>query len=172
MIAADAARQAVRNLRRLSLISHDPNDVVRSVRIHALAQRAAIEELDPAAAAEANPGRRTLPGVAGHRGRHHLGAGVALADRSRSSTARSTEVRRPQLWQLLAEAPPRQTASDLDDLARCGRRAGFRGLAQDRTLRRGGGRLVEVPHRPQGGGHPIGQCGLLVERGAVAERRR
>jgi len=41
------ARRALRNLHRLSLASHDPNDSVRSVRIHALAQRSAVEGLAP-----------------------------------------------------------------------------------------------------------------------------
>lgn len=41
------ARTAVRNLRRLSLVTHDPNDPARSVRMHALAQRAGIENLPP-----------------------------------------------------------------------------------------------------------------------------
>jgi hypothetical protein len=48
-----ATRRVLRNLWRLSLISHDPNDECRSVRIHALAQRAAIEQLSPTAAAAA-----------------------------------------------------------------------------------------------------------------------
>jgi hypothetical protein len=42
-----AARRAIRNLRRLSLVTHDPNDPVRSVRMHALAQRAGMEGLTP-----------------------------------------------------------------------------------------------------------------------------
>ncbi len=41
------ARRALRNLHRLSLIAHDTGDPVRSVRIHALAQRAALDELTP-----------------------------------------------------------------------------------------------------------------------------
>jgi hypothetical protein len=41
-----AARRAVRNLYRLSLINHDPDDKYRSVRMHALAQRATTNELD------------------------------------------------------------------------------------------------------------------------------
>jgi hypothetical protein len=45
----EAARRAVRNLYRLSLVNHDPDDAYRSVRMHALAQRATLDELDRAA---------------------------------------------------------------------------------------------------------------------------
>jgi hypothetical protein len=45
--SAEGARRAIRNLRRLSLVTHDPNDPARSVRMHALAQRAGIENLSP-----------------------------------------------------------------------------------------------------------------------------
>src|SRR5262249_30291291 len=41
-----AARRAIRNLYRLSLISHDPDDKYRSIRMHALAQRATTDALD------------------------------------------------------------------------------------------------------------------------------
>jgi hypothetical protein len=41
------ARRAVRNLHRLSLITHDPQEQATSVRMHALAQRAALESLSP-----------------------------------------------------------------------------------------------------------------------------
>jgi hypothetical protein len=44
-VSPDQARWALRNLHRLSLISHDPDQATRSVRIHALAQRAAIEAM-------------------------------------------------------------------------------------------------------------------------------
>jgi hypothetical protein len=40
------ARRALRNLHRLSLVTHDPADAVRSVRMHALAQRSTVESLD------------------------------------------------------------------------------------------------------------------------------
>lgn len=40
------ARRALRNLHRLSLVTHDPADAVRSVRMHALAQRSTVEGLD------------------------------------------------------------------------------------------------------------------------------
>jgi len=43
---ADDLRQALRNLHRLSLITHDPADAVRTIRMHALAQRAAREGLE------------------------------------------------------------------------------------------------------------------------------
>jgi hypothetical protein len=46
------ARRALRNLHRLSLISHDPNGGVRAVRIHALAQRATLEGLDSSVRAQ------------------------------------------------------------------------------------------------------------------------
>lgn len=46
------ARRAVRNLWRLSLIVHDPDDDLRSVRIHALAHRAAREHVPPESAGE------------------------------------------------------------------------------------------------------------------------
>jgi Tetratricopeptide repeat len=49
--AGAGTRRVLRNLWRLSLINHDPNDEFRSVRIHALAQRAAIEQLGPPAIA-------------------------------------------------------------------------------------------------------------------------
>ena len=45
---ADTLRAALRTLHRLSLISHDPEDSIHSVRMHALAQRAAREPLEPA----------------------------------------------------------------------------------------------------------------------------
>lgn len=45
---AMVARRALRNLWRLSLITHDPVDPTRSVRMHALAQRATIERMPPA----------------------------------------------------------------------------------------------------------------------------
>jgi tetratricopeptide (TPR) repeat protein len=45
-------RRALRNLHRLSLVAHDPNDVVRSVRMHALAQRSTVESLSDDAVAE------------------------------------------------------------------------------------------------------------------------
>lgn len=45
-VSTELARQAVRNLWRLSLVSHDPDDVC-GVRIHSLAQRAAREQLAP-----------------------------------------------------------------------------------------------------------------------------
>jgi hypothetical protein len=47
VVSAPEIRRALRNLHRLSLISHDPADPLRSVRMHALAQRSAIEALDP-----------------------------------------------------------------------------------------------------------------------------
>jgi hypothetical protein len=50
-VSVEDARRTLRNLRRLSLISHDPDDEIRGVRIHALAQRAGIEALDQAALA-------------------------------------------------------------------------------------------------------------------------
>jgi len=40
------ARRALRNLHRLSLVTHDPADAVRSVRMHALVQRSTVESLD------------------------------------------------------------------------------------------------------------------------------
>jgi hypothetical protein len=49
--SAAVARRAIRNLWRLSLVTHDPIDPVRSVRIHALAQRANIERTTPDATA-------------------------------------------------------------------------------------------------------------------------
>src|SRR5262249_25066419 len=45
-VASAAARRALRNLYRLSLISHDPDDKYRSIRMHALAQRATTDALD------------------------------------------------------------------------------------------------------------------------------
>lgn len=45
---ATEVRRALRNLHRLSLVSHDPTDAARSVRMHALAQRATLDDL-PAA---------------------------------------------------------------------------------------------------------------------------
>jgi hypothetical protein len=48
-LSVEQARRALRNLWRLSLITHDPDDPVRSVRVHALTQRAGLEELGAAA---------------------------------------------------------------------------------------------------------------------------
>jgi hypothetical protein len=45
--AAADIRRALRNLHRLSLVSHDPTDPARLVRMHALAQRAAVDDLPP-----------------------------------------------------------------------------------------------------------------------------
>lgn len=45
--SATFARRAIRNLWRLNLVTHDPTDPARSVRMHALAQRAGIENLTP-----------------------------------------------------------------------------------------------------------------------------
>ncbi|MDX6429052.1 MAG: hypothetical protein QOE54_1418 [Streptosporangiaceae bacterium] len=45
------ARRALRNLHRLSLVAHDPSDAVRSVRMHALAQRSTVENLPAGALA-------------------------------------------------------------------------------------------------------------------------
>lgn len=50
-VSVEQARRALRNLWRLSLVSHDPDDSERSVRVHALAQRAGIERLTPTTAA-------------------------------------------------------------------------------------------------------------------------
>ncbi|HSV66346.1 MAG TPA: tetratricopeptide repeat protein, partial [Mycobacteriales bacterium] len=47
-VTAEDARRAVRNLHRLSLVSHDPATTARAVRMHVLAQRATLEQLDPA----------------------------------------------------------------------------------------------------------------------------
>jgi hypothetical protein len=44
--SAGDARRALRNLHRLSLVTHDTADAVRSVRMHALAQRSTVESLD------------------------------------------------------------------------------------------------------------------------------
>lgn len=46
------ARKALRNLHRLSLVSHDPDDPLASVRMHALAQRSALEAVAAAALPE------------------------------------------------------------------------------------------------------------------------
>lgn len=43
---ANDARRALRNLHRLSLVTHDPADAVRSVRMHPLAQRSTVDSLD------------------------------------------------------------------------------------------------------------------------------
>jgi hypothetical protein len=45
-VTAWDTRRAVRNLHQLSLVTHDPGDVTRAVRMHALAQRAILEHLD------------------------------------------------------------------------------------------------------------------------------
>src|SRR5262249_42317862 len=47
-VAVADARKALRNLHRLSLVIHDPDDDARSVQMHAIAQRAAFEELPEA----------------------------------------------------------------------------------------------------------------------------
>jgi tetratricopeptide (TPR) repeat protein len=52
-VSLAGARRALRNLHRLSLITHDPNDPVRSVRMHALAQRSTVENTTPDSLAEA-----------------------------------------------------------------------------------------------------------------------
>ena len=46
--SAELARQALRNLHLLSVLTHEPGGGGRSVRMHALAQRATLERLDPA----------------------------------------------------------------------------------------------------------------------------
>jgi Tetratricopeptide repeat len=46
-VAVWDARRAIRNLHRLSLLTHDPNGGPRAVRMHALTQRATLERLDP-----------------------------------------------------------------------------------------------------------------------------
>jgi hypothetical protein len=46
-VSAHDARRAVRNLHRLSLLTHDPNGGPRAVRMHALTQRATLERLGP-----------------------------------------------------------------------------------------------------------------------------
>jgi hypothetical protein len=48
-ISVAQARRVVRNLWRLSLVTHDPDDDARSVRIHALAHRAGREQVPPSA---------------------------------------------------------------------------------------------------------------------------
>jgi Tetratricopeptide repeat len=48
-VSAQDARLAVRNLHRLSLLTHDPNGGPRAVRMHALTQRATLERLGPSA---------------------------------------------------------------------------------------------------------------------------
>ena len=44
-VAAEDARRALRNLHHLSLLTHDPHGEPRAVRMHALAQRATLEDL-------------------------------------------------------------------------------------------------------------------------------
>lgn len=44
-VAVADARRALRNLHRLSLLTHDPDGGPRAVRMHALAQRATLEDL-------------------------------------------------------------------------------------------------------------------------------
>jgi hypothetical protein len=51
-VGEEDARRAVRNLHRLSLLTHDPAAGPRAVRMHALAQRAALERLAPDALSE------------------------------------------------------------------------------------------------------------------------
>jgi DNA-binding SARP family transcriptional activator len=46
-VQPDEITQALRNLNRMSLITHDPADATRAVRMHAVAQRATREALDP-----------------------------------------------------------------------------------------------------------------------------
>jgi hypothetical protein len=86
--AAGDARRALRNLHRLSLVAHDPNDSLRSVRMHALAQRSAVEHLQPQALAivvraAADAVVETWPDVEGHTGLGQVlrANATALADR-------------------------------------------------------------------------------------------
>lgn len=72
-VEAVDARRALRNLHRLSLVTHDPNDVLRSVRIHGLTQRWASETLDRNALADvvraaADAVLEVWPDVEGHSG--------------------------------------------------------------------------------------------------------
>jgi tetratricopeptide (TPR) repeat protein len=72
-VAAVDARRALRNLHRLSLVTHDPNDALRSVRIHALTQRWVSETLDRSALADvvraaADAVLEAWPDVEGHSG--------------------------------------------------------------------------------------------------------
>lgn len=48
-ISVAQSRRTVRNLWRLNLVNHDPDDDARSVRIHALAQRVGREQVSPSA---------------------------------------------------------------------------------------------------------------------------
>jgi hypothetical protein len=52
-VSAEQARRAMRTLHRLSLLTHDPKAGGRAVRMHALAQRAALEHLPDAVVAGA-----------------------------------------------------------------------------------------------------------------------
>jgi hypothetical protein len=51
VVTAEDTHRAMRNLHRLSLITHDPTAGERAVRMHDLAQRAALENLEPDALA-------------------------------------------------------------------------------------------------------------------------
>jgi hypothetical protein len=67
------ARRALRNLHRLSLVTHNPNDALRSVRIHALTQRWVMETLDRNALSDvvrvaADAVLEAWPDVEGHSG--------------------------------------------------------------------------------------------------------
>ena len=45
LVTTEDARRAIRNLHRLSLLTHDPADASRTIRMHALTQRATLERL-------------------------------------------------------------------------------------------------------------------------------
>lgn len=93
-ISAAQARRTVRNLWRLSLVNHDPDDDARSVRIHPLAHRAGREQVPSSvvdvvvrAAADALTG--LWPGV---------GAGTPLGQALRANATMVVHHRSAALW--------------------------------------------------------------------------
>jgi tetratricopeptide (TPR) repeat protein len=95
---ATVARQAIRNLWRLSLVTHDPIDPVRSVRMHALAQRANIERMPPDATAHAV----RVAADALVSAWPAIDAGTALGQALRANAATLIERHPTALWRTIA----------------------------------------------------------------------
>jgi hypothetical protein len=94
-ISVAQARRTVRNLWRLSLVNHDPDDDARSVRIHALAHRAGREQVPLNVVAvvvrvAADALTELWPGV---------GAGTLLGQALRANAAMVVHHRSEALWE-------------------------------------------------------------------------
>ncbi|GIH15514.1 tetratricopeptide repeat protein [Rugosimonospora africana] len=163
---ATDTRRALRNLHRLSLISHDPTDAVRSVRMHALAQRATADNL---------PASR-LPGLVRAAADALMGAwppdkrDAAIGQVLRANTSALRSRYAAELW-----------SSGLHPVvARAGQSLGDSGLAADALMYFDG--LVADAQRVLGPDHPDtlsaryelgywqGECGDFAGAAEAQER--